>query len=125
MNNIVIRIRKIFEESGKTQTEIGKTISKTSQYVWKILNDDNSNPSDSTIKDICREFKVNETWLRTGEGEPYQKRTRTQEIGEFANIVMSEADEAFKKRFVLALSKLDERDWETLAKIVEELGKEG
>ena len=125
MNNIVIRIRKIFDESGKTQTEIGKIISKTSQYVWKILNDDNSNPSDSTIKDICREFKVNETWLRTGEGEPYQKRTRTQEIGEFANIVMSEADEAFKKRFVLALSKLDERDWETLAKIVEELGKEG
>lgn len=125
MNNILIRIRKIFEESGKSQTEIGKMISKTSQYVWKILNDDNANPSDSTIKDICREFKVNETWLRTGEGEPYQKRTRTQEIGEFANKIMSESDDAFKRRFILALSKLDERDWETLAKIADELGKEG
>lgn len=28
-------------------------------------------PSDRTIMDICREFNVNEHWLRTGEGEMY------------------------------------------------------
>ena len=26
-------------------------------------------PSDRTIADICREFNINENWLRTGEGE--------------------------------------------------------
>ena len=124
MNNILIRIRKIFEESGKSQTEIGKMISKTSQYVWKILNDDNANPSDSTIKDICREFRVNEKWLRTGEGEPYHKSTRNQEIQFFANDIMEDVDESFKKRFILALSKLNESDWETLRKIADNLKEE-
>lgn len=68
MNEILIRIRQVFESSEKTQTEIGKKINKTPQYVWKLLNDDNANPSKSVINDICREFKVNENWLRTGEG---------------------------------------------------------
>ena len=27
--------------------------------------------TDRIVKDICREFGVNEIWLRTGEGEPF------------------------------------------------------
>lgn len=118
------RIRKIRKDNDLSMEKFGDKIGLKRNSISQIESGVNK-PSDVTIKSICREFKVNETWLRTGEGEPYQKRTRTQEIGEFANIVMSETDEAFKKRFVLALSKLDERDWETLAKIVEELVKEG
>lgn len=30
-----------------------------------------TNPSDPAIKSICREFNVNEVWLRTGEGEMF------------------------------------------------------
>ena len=30
------------------------------------------NFSDRTISDICREFSVNEEWLRTGKGEKYK-----------------------------------------------------
>lgn len=30
------------------------------------------NPSDAVIKAICREFSINEHWLRTGEGEMIQ-----------------------------------------------------
>ncbi len=37
---------------------------------------------------------------------------------------MEELDESFKKRFLLALSKLDERDWETIEKLTRELSKE-
>lgn len=118
------RIKSIRKERDLSMEKFGERIGLKKNSVSQIESGVN-NPSETVIKSICREFKVNETWLRTGEGEPYQKRTRTQEIGEFANIVMSEADESFKKRFVLALSKLDERDWEALVKIVEELGKEG
>ncbi len=31
-------------------------------------------PVDSVIALICREFSVNETWLRTGEGEMFEQR---------------------------------------------------
>lgn len=34
-------------------------------------------------------------------------------------------DKKFKKRFIEALAKLDERDWECLEKIVLEITKEG
>ena len=32
-------------------------------------------PSDRTITDICREFNVNENWLRTGEGKMFVQLT--------------------------------------------------
>ena len=103
MNELLKRIRIVFKNSGKTQTEIGKKLSKTSQYVWKLLNDDSANPSDSVIKDICREFHINEEWLRTGNGDMQENRTRRQEIGAFVNEAMTDVDESFKKRLLFAL----------------------
>lgn len=79
------------------------------------------NVSDRTISDICREFNVNEDWLRTGEGEPTIKRTRSQEIGKFISETMNLPDENIKNRFIAALAKLDEEDWETIEKIVDSL----
>lgn len=73
MNDILSRIRRIFSDSGKSQTEIGKMIGKTPQYVWRILNVDDLSPSESVIRDICREFDVNEDWLRTGIGKMYKE----------------------------------------------------
>ncbi len=88
MNDILLRIRKVFKDSEKSQTEIGKMISKTSQYVWKLLNDDNANPSDSVIKDICREFNINEEWLRFGI-EPMKKQP-DDEIAEIVDNILTE-----------------------------------
>lgn len=66
---ILDRVRKVFAESGHSQTGFAKKIGVTPAYIWKILNKDDSMPSDRTIADICREFNVSEVWLRTGEGE--------------------------------------------------------
>ena len=79
---------------------------------------------DIYIKSICNEFNVNEEWLRSGTGEMFKQRTRNQEILAFANDVMEDVDNSFKKRFIRALSKLNVSDWETLEKIAEELSKE-
>lgn len=118
------RLRKIFIESGKTQTEIAKKTNVTSAYIWKILNKDNVKPRDLFIQKVCEEFGVSEDWLRTGNGEPTIKRTRKQEIIAFANEIMDLPDENIKKRLIEALIKLDENDWSTIAKIADGL-KEG
>ncbi len=111
MNDILLRIRKVFSDSGKSQTEIGKKISKTAQYVWKLLNDDTSNPSDSVIKDICREFNINEDWLRDGKG-PMYKPTEDKLSTYMAQIAIGEDD--FIKDLIEVYMELDQTSKDTL-----------
>ena len=116
------RIKSIRKSYGLSQEEFGKKLKIGRSSVAKLESGEN-NPSEQTIDLICREFNINEEWLRPGEGEPKKKRTRNQELQAFANDVMEDVDESFKKRFILALSKLNESDWETLKKIADELSK--
>lgn len=74
------------------------------------------------IASICREFSVNEEWLRTGNGEMFVPLTRNQLITDFTADLIKE-DETFKKRLVEALAKLDESEWEVLEKLAESLIK--
>lgn len=76
-----------------------------------------SNPSDAAVSLICREFNVNEDWLRTGEGEMFIQMTRDEEIAAFVAKALRTEEDSFKKRFIAMLSALDESDWESLEKI--------
>lgn len=116
------RIKEIRKLSGLTQVEFGKRIGVRGNTITNYENG-LRNPTDSVILSICREFGVREEWLRNGSGKMCIVKTRNQEIQEFANDVMEDEDESFKKRLILALSKLDSRDWETLSKIAEQMQK--
>ena len=80
-------------------------------------------PSDRTISDICREFGVNEIWIRTGEGEPFQEETRQEQIMRFATQTVKGSDE-FRKAFVSMLAKMDADDWGNLEKLFDNLANE-
>ena len=75
------------------------------------------NPSDAVIFSICREFDVNEQWLRTGEGEMFLVKTRDEEIASFIGTLLKKEDDTFQKRLISVLSKLEESDWEVLEKM--------
>ena len=80
-------------------------------------------PSDRTISDICREFNVNETWLRTGEGEMFNQITQSEKLAAFlADITADEGDD-FKRRFVEMLAELEPEDWKLLERMAEKLQK--
>lgn len=70
MDDRLIRIRSVFEDSQLSQTAIAKKIEKTPQYIWKILNDDTAKPSVDVVKAISEAFKVNYLWLKDGIGSP-------------------------------------------------------
>lgn len=77
-------------------------------------------PSDRTIADICREFNINEAWLRTGEGAMCQPVTRDQAITDFmAGILKGEPD--FHTKLIGVLARLSEEEWTMLERRAREL----
>lgn len=114
------RIKQIRKQSNLTQVEFGNKIGVKGNTVTGYETGLRT-PSDAVIFSICREFNINEEWLRNGIGPMKKDRTRNQEIGEFVNDVMDMPDEAFKKRFIDSLKRLDAKDWEALEKIAAKL----
>lgn len=123
METINSRIRKVFEQSKKSKSEIARLLKVSPAYISKLTNNDNAIPSDRLIDDICREFRISEKWLRTGEGNMPEALDREQEITEFIGKVMRDENESFRKRFVAALSGLTMEDWKALEHIADELAK--
>lgn len=113
MNNRIKTLRK--QELKLTQKEFSNRLGLSENFIWQIEKGERI-PSDRTITDICREFNVNEVWLRTGEGDPYQEESRQEQILKFAAQTIKGSDE-FRKQFVSMLANLDVEDWEDLARI--------
>lgn len=65
MNTRIKELRKILN---LTQEEFSLKIGLSRNFIAQ-LETGAKKPSDRTISDICREFSVNEEWLRTGEGD--------------------------------------------------------
>lgn len=61
------RLKTLRKKMKLSQEEFGKRIGIGKTSVSKLENGEN-NPSEQTILLICKEFRVNEVWLRTGEG---------------------------------------------------------
>ena len=93
------RIKKIRKELDLTQQKFADRIGVKRNTVgqWEC----GINPlTDQTISSICREFNVNENWLRTGKGEMFIKQTRDEQIASFVGSIQSSEDDSFKKRFI-------------------------
>lgn len=71
------------------------------------------------FKAICREFNVNEEWLRDGNGDMFKQLSRSEELSKFFEDVLKDEDDSYRKRFIEALAKLDVSDWEVIERFLE------
>lgn len=117
------RIKKLRKELGLTLDKFGEKLGVTKPTISRIENGVN-NVTEQMIKSICREFNVNETWLRTGEGEMFVDMDTEDELMRWAGEVLSGSDTSFQKRFVKMLMGLNPAQWKVLEEKILELYEE-
>nr|DAO95993.1 MAG TPA: helix-turn-helix domain protein [Caudoviricetes sp.] len=78
-------------------------------------------PADSVVSLICREFNVNEEWLRNGTGEMFLPTDRNADIARLTKQLLDEESDSFKNRLISILSNLSVEEWQYLEKRAKEL----
>lgn len=114
------RIKQLRKALQLNQTEFGERVG-VKQTTIAGYETGAKNPMDAVITSICREFNVNESWLRHGDGEMFIQLTRDQEIAEFVGRLLHGENDSFKRRFIAMLARLDESDWAFLETKASEL----
>jgi transcriptional regulator with XRE-family HTH domain len=67
MNEFAARLKLAMKAQQITQAGLAAKIGITQSSI-SLLTRGEANPSDRTVRDICGALRINEAWLRTGEG---------------------------------------------------------
>lgn len=120
------RIKAVRLALGISQKEFGKRLGVTRGAITNIeLN--KVEPKPLFVDLICREFNVNEDWLKNGAEPMFLQRSRNEELSAFfGDLLNGEPD--FKHRLISVMSRLSVDQWQMLADmanmLVEEMQKE-
>lgn len=107
MQTIGERVDIVIRQSGLNKTRFAERLHLSQQFISSICSGVKQ-PSDRTITDICREFGVSETWLRTGEGTMFVPQTPDAQIAAYVASTLKGSNEFKKAVLSLLLSRSDE-----------------
>ncbi len=113
------RFKELRETLSLTQQKFADRLDISRNFVAQIEMG-NKIPSERTIKDICREFKVNYDWLVNGTGDMFQDDDSDAQA--IVDSVMT-GDNDFAKKTLVKFARLSEERWKQLQEILEELEK--
>ena len=114
------RIKAVRKELALNQTDFGSRIGVKQGTVAAYENGSRI-PLDSVIVSICREFGVNEHWLRTGEGEMFVRLSREEEITKFAMSVVRGPNTEFQRDLLATMAKLEPAQWQLMEQMLDDL----
>lgn len=107
------RIKALRKTEGLTLEKFGERIG-ISNSACSALETGKNNPSEQTIRAICREFRVREEWLRSGEGSMYMQLTPDQERAVFLASVTAGESSPEVNAFIDALKATPNSDLKTV-----------
>lgn len=116
------RIKKIRQNAGMTQREFADRIG-VSRNTIAAYETDARVPIDAIIVSICREFNINEDWLRTGLGNMYAEVNPDIQLSKALGSLLREEAGSFKKQLILSLLELNQKEWDTLEKLITSVTK--
>ena len=114
------QLKKLRKTLDLTQEEFANclSVSRSTVATYEVGK---SNPSDAAISLICREFNVNEDWLRNGIGDMFLPTDQNTDIAKLTKQLSNEEKDSFKNRVVSMLANLPIEEWEFLEKRTKEL----
>lgn len=113
------RIKTLRKHLGYTQQEFADRIGLKRNTIAQYEIGRNE-PIDAVILSICREFNVNENWLRTGEGEMFEQMTEQQKILKYTALLLNDKDSVVAnaiQTLIVTYEQLDDTSKATLEKI--------
>lgn len=124
------RILTIREKLELSQEEFGERIGVTKSTI-SLLERKLRNPSERVIRDICREFNINEEWLRNGVGgedNMFINVTPQEKAYNRFGYIMENAAPSKKAALSVLLEMLysiPDEQWDLMMEQFEEIKKEG
>ena len=106
MSTIAQRIIEVVDAKGGNMSEFARKLGLTPAYISKLRKNPDVVPSDRTIMDICREFDVNEHWLRTGEGQMFNELSREEELTRFFAKTLKNPESKTMRALIYTLAQL-------------------
>lgn len=116
------RIKKLRKDLDLTQQKFGERLGIKGNTVAQYELGRNE-PIDAVLSLICKEFNVNEEWLRTGSGDMFIEQTEDAQIASFIGDILRDEEESFKKRLISGLAALDQNGWDALEKFLDSIQK--
>lgn len=116
------RMKELRKAMGKSQEEFGKILGITKSGVSDIESGRRNVTEQHII--MLRNENVNEEWLRTGNGEMFIPETKDEQITNMLADVLKSEDSDFKKRLIVALSKMDDTGWGALEKFIDSIAEQ-
>lgn len=121
MSSIGDRIKSVRTSENLSQEEFGKRLN-LSRSIISCYEKGLREITERSIKDIVREFNVNENWIYTGEGHMYHKMTDDEEFSFMIGALLDEDDEN-KRNFIKLMLELDESYWPIVTNLIEGIKK--
>ncbi|MBO5081527.1 MAG: helix-turn-helix transcriptional regulator [Lachnospiraceae bacterium] len=115
------RIKQIRKMKKLSQEEFGEKINVSCGLISAYERNDRA-PTERAIADICREFNVNEEWLRSGTGEMFRKMTEQDLIKQKIDNQLKDGDE-FTKNVLYQIASLTPEEWKAIEEFIYKIKK--
>lgn len=113
------RLKLLRKNLNLSQEAFAKKLGVTGAGISKIESG-SRNLTSQMIVSICREFNVNEDWLKTGEGEMFTQLSKAEKVAAIVGKALRN-DNQFMQNVFIALGQLSEDEWKVVQKIVDEI----
>ncbi len=108
-----VRVKEIRDNLNLTMEKFGSALGVGKTAISKIEKGERS-LTDQMAKAICREYSVNEEWLRNGTGEMFAARPIGDDLKAKIDYYLPDESESFRLRLVRMILSMDKEDMERL-----------